>query len=51
MGLPIHVPMSMMYQKFFKAKARPQRLLFFGLIPWDMSALPYGYSQLKHPLG
>jgi hypothetical protein len=50
-GVPIHVPMSMMYQESsFKAKARPPKdYLFFGLIPWGHISTAYGYSQAKTP--
>jgi hypothetical protein len=50
-GVPIHIPMSMMYQESsFKAKARPPKdYLFFGLIPWGRVSSAYGYSQAKTP--
>lgn len=50
-GVPIHVPMAMMYQESsFKAKARPKRdYFFFGLIPWGHVSSAYGYSQAKTP--
>lgn len=50
-GVPIHVPMSMMYQESsFKAKARPPKdYVFFGLIPWGRVSTAYGYSQAKTP--
>lgn len=50
-GVPIHVPMSMMYQESsFKAKARrPKDYVFFGLIPWGRVSSAYGYSQAKTP--
>jgi hypothetical protein len=50
-GVPIHVPMSMMYQESsFKAKARPPKdYVFFGLIPWGRISSAYGYSQAKTP--
>ncbi|WP_299073530.1 hypothetical protein [uncultured Paraglaciecola sp.] len=50
-GVPIHVPMAMMYQESsFKAKARPPKnYLFFGLIPWGHVSSAYGYSQAKTP--
>lgn len=50
-GVPIHVPMSMMYQESsFKAKARPPKdYIFFGLIPWGRVSSAYGYSQAKTP--
>ena len=50
-GVPIHVPMSMMYQESsFRAKARPPKdYYFFGLIPWGHVSTAYGYSQAKTP--
>ena len=50
-GVPIHVPMSMMYQESsFKAKARPPKdYILFGLIPWGHVSTAYGYSQAKTP--
>ena len=50
-GVPIHVPMAMMYQESsFKAKARPSKAYyFFGLIPWGHVSTAYGYSQAKTP--
>ena len=50
-GVPIHVPMSMMYQKSsFKADARPPKdYILFGLIPWGHVSTAYGYSQAKTP--
>jgi hypothetical protein len=48
-GVPIHVPMAMMYQESsFKAEARPPKdYFFFGLIPWGRISSAYGYSQAK----
>lgn len=50
-GVPIHVPMAMMYQESsFRAKARPgKKYVFFGLIPWGRKSTAYGYSQAKTP--
>lgn len=50
-GVPIHVPMSMMYQESsFKADARPPKdYVLFGLIPWGHVSTAYGYSQAKTP--
>ncbi|MGS2720514.1 transglycosylase SLT domain-containing protein [Paraglaciecola aestuariivivens] len=50
-GVPIHVPMAMMYQESsFKAKALPPKdYVFFGLIPWGRVSSAYGYSQAKTP--
>ena len=48
-GVPIHVPMAMMYQESsFRADALPPRdYVFFGLIPWGRVSSAYGYSQAK----
>lgn len=48
-GVPIHVPMAMMYQESsFKADALPPKdHVFFGLIPWGRVSTAYGYSQAK----
>ena len=47
-GVPIHVPMSMMYQESsFKADALPPRDYVFGFIPWGRVSSAYGYSQAK----
>ncbi len=50
-GVPIHVPMAMMYQESsFRDDARPPRdYIFFGLIPWGRVSSAYGYSQAKTP--
>ncbi len=50
-GVPIHVPMAMMYQESsFKAQALPPKdYVFFGLIPWGRVSSAYGYSQAKTP--
>ncbi|WP_438862622.1 hypothetical protein [Neptunicella sp.] len=50
-GVPIHVPMAMMYQESsFKSHALPPRdYIFFGLIPWGRVSSAYGYSQAKTP--
>lgn len=50
-GVPIHVPMAMMYQESsFRADARPPKdTIFFGLIPWGRVSSAYGYSQAKTP--
>ena len=46
-GVPVYVPMSMMYQESaFEAGAKPARnYTFFGLIPWGRKSSAYGYSQ------
>jgi len=48
-GVPIHVPMAMMYQESsFKADALPPKdSILFGLIPWGRVSSAYGYSQAK----
>ncbi|MBF7072464.1 hypothetical protein ISG33_03490 [Glaciecola sp. MH2013] len=48
-GVPIHVPMAMMYQESsFRHDALPPRdYIFFGLIPWGRVSTAYGYSQAK----
>jgi hypothetical protein len=50
-GVPIHVPMAMMYQESsFRHDARPPKdYIFFGLIPWGRVSSAYGYSQAKTP--
>lgn len=50
-GVPIHVPMAMMYQESsFVDDARPPRdYILFGLIPWGRVSSAYGYSQAKTP--
>ncbi|MFT4938168.1 MAG: hypothetical protein ACI88A_001192 [Paraglaciecola sp.] len=50
-GVPIHVPMAIMYQESsFKAEALPPRdYVFFGLLPWGRVSSAYGYSQAKTP--
>jgi hypothetical protein len=48
-GVPIHVPMAMMYQESsFKHDAKPPRdYILFGLIPWGRVSSAYGYAQAK----
>jgi len=47
-GVPIHVPMSMMYQESsFKHNALPPRDYLLGFIPWGRISSAYGYSQAK----
>ncbi|UAA37524.1 hypothetical protein KIH87_12460 [Paraneptunicella aestuarii] len=50
-GVPIHVPMAMMYQESsFRDDALPPRdYILFGLIPWGRVSSAYGYSQAKTP--
>jgi hypothetical protein len=47
-GVPIHVPMSMMYQESsFKSQALPPKDYLLGFIPWGRVSTAYGYSQAK----
>lgn len=47
-GVPIHVPMSMMYQESsFRHDAQPPRDYLLGFIPWGRISSAYGYSQAK----
>ena len=47
-GVPIHVPMSMMYQESsFKHNAQPPMRWFLGFIPYGRASSAYGYSQAK----
>ena len=47
-GVPIHVPMAMMYQESsFKHDALPPRDYLLGFIPWGRVSSAYGYSQAK----
>ena len=47
-GVPIHVPMSIMYQESsFKHNARPPMRWFLGFIPYGRASNAYGYSQAK----
>lgn len=48
-GVPIHVPMAMMYQESsFRHNAKPPRdYVLFGLIPWGRVSSAYGYAQAK----
>lgn len=47
-GVPIHVPMSMMYQESsFRSDALPPRDYLFGFIPWGRVSSAYGFSQAK----
>lgn len=48
-GVPIHVPMAMMYQESsFRHDAKPPRdYVLFGLIPWGRVSSAYGYAQAK----
>ncbi|QOL26884.1 hypothetical protein LP316_06215 [Thalassotalea sp. LPB0316] len=47
-GVPIHVPMAMMYQESsFKHDAAPPKKYLLGFIPWGRVSSAYGYSQAK----
>ncbi|MCC5826602.1 hypothetical protein [Alkalimonas sp.] len=47
-GVPIHVPMSMMFQESsFRHNARPPMRYFLGFIPYGRASSAYGYSQAK----
>ncbi|MEH8016002.1 hypothetical protein MN202_02040 [Rheinheimera muenzenbergensis] len=47
-GVPIHVPMSIMYQESsFKHNAKPPMRWFLGFIPYGRASSAYGYSQAK----
>lgn len=48
-GVPIHVPMAMMYQESsFQHDAKPPRdYILFGLIPWGRTSSAFGYAQAK----
>ena len=47
-GVPIHVPMSMMYQESsFRHDAQPEMEYLLGFIPIGRPSTAYGYSQAK----
>ncbi len=47
-GVPIHIPMAMMYQESsFKSDAQPPMEYFLGFIPIGRASSAYGYSQAK----
>jgi len=47
-GVPVHVPIAMMYQESsFKAEARPPMRYFLGFIPYGRASSAYGYAQAK----
>lgn len=49
-GVPIQVPMAMMYQESsFRHDAKPPKDYLFGIIPWGRVSSAYGYSQAKTP--
>ncbi|WP_111977245.1 hypothetical protein [Algibacillus agarilyticus] len=49
-GVPIHIPMAMMYQESsFRSDAQPPMEYFLGFIPIGRASSAYGYSQAKTP--
>ncbi len=47
-GVPVQVPMAMMYQESsFKEDAQPPMEYFLGFIPTGRASSAYGYSQAK----
>lgn len=47
-GVPVQIPMAMMYQESsFKADAEPPLKYFLGFIPVGRTSTAYGYSQAK----
>lgn len=49
-GVPIQVPMAMMYQESsFKHDALPPKDYILWIIPWGRVSSAYGYSQAKTP--
>ncbi|PTB82792.1 hypothetical protein C9986_02225, partial [Pseudidiomarina aestuarii] len=49
-GVPIHIPMAIMYQESsFKHNAVPPRDYLLWIIPWGRVSSAYGYSQAKTP--
>lgn len=49
-GVPIHIPMAMMYQESsFKEDAAPPMEYFLGFIPIGRKSSAYGFSQAKTP--
>ncbi|QIZ78769.1 hypothetical protein HER31_00900 [Ferrimonas lipolytica] len=47
-GVPVHVPIAMMYQESsFKHNARPPMEYFLGFIPIGRASSAYGYAQAK----
>ncbi len=45
-GVPLHVPMAMMYQEsMFKHNAAPPMQYFLGFIPTGRASTAYGYAQ------
>ncbi len=49
-GVPVHVPIAMMYQESsFRHDAAPPMEYFLGFIPIGRASSAYGYSQAKTP--
>ncbi|WP_298444640.1 hypothetical protein [uncultured Ferrimonas sp.] len=47
-GVPVHVPIAMMYQESsFKHNARPPMRYFLGFIPYGRASSALGYAQAK----
>ncbi|WP_051202242.1 hypothetical protein [Ferrimonas senticii] len=47
-GVPVHVPMAMMYQESsFRHNAAPPMRYFLGFIPYGRASSAYGYAQAK----
>ncbi|MBV4397234.1 hypothetical protein KU392_08235 [Advenella alkanexedens] len=47
-GVPVHVPMAMMYQEStFRHDAKPPKDYLLGIIPWGRVSSAYGYAQAK----
>ena len=47
-GVPVQVPLAMMYQESsFRHDALPPRYYFLGFIPWGRVSSAYGYAQVK----
>ena len=50
-GVPLHIPMAIMYQESsFKYDAAPPMEYFLGFIPIGRASDAYGYSQAKTPV-
>lgn len=47
-GVPVHVPMAMIYQEStFRHDARPPKDYLLGIIPWGRVSSAFGYAQAK----
>lgn len=48
-GVPVHIPMAMMYQESsFRHNAAPPMRYFLGFIPIGRASSAYGYAQAKN---